>query len=112
MYITHDNQTYPGVRVYATTSSVRFTGESLAEISELTGLIMVFAENGFHLRSFDPTDFLRQEILNGSRPNAAAGHRSASHVWSSCFHGKHDAVFDEGREAGDSRRDHHVFGAL
>lgn len=66
MYITHDNQTYPGVRVYATTSSVRFTGESLAEISELTGLIMVFAENGFHLRSFDPTDFLRQEILNGS----------------------------------------------
>ena len=66
MYITHDNQTYPGVRVYSTSSSVRFTGESLSGLSELTGLIMVFAENGFHLRSFDPTDYLRQEIVGGS----------------------------------------------
>ena len=66
MYITHDNQTYPGVRVYSTSSSVRFTGESLSGLSELTGLIMVFAENGFHLRSFDPTDYLRQEIIGGS----------------------------------------------
>lgn len=66
MYITHDNQTYPGVRVYSTSSSVRFTGESLSGLSELTGLIMVFADYGFHLRSFDPTDFLRQEITDGS----------------------------------------------
>lgn len=66
MYITHENQTYSGVRVYSTSSSVRFTGESLSGLSELTGLIMVFAENGFHLRSFDPTDYLRQEIIDGS----------------------------------------------
>lgn len=66
MYIIANDQTYPHVRVYSTSSSVRFTGESLSGLSELTGLIMVFAENGFHLRSFDPTDYLRQEIVAGS----------------------------------------------
>ena len=66
MYITHNNQTYERVRMLNTSSSVRFVGESLPELEELTGMIMVFSESGFELRTFDPTDYLRQEISIGS----------------------------------------------
>ncbi len=66
MYITHNNQTYGRVRMLNTSSSVRFVGESLPELEELTGLVMVFSESGFELRTFDPTDYLRQEIVAGS----------------------------------------------
>lgn len=66
MYITHNNQTYGRVRMLNTSSSVRFVGESLPELEELTGLVMVFSECGFELRTFDPTDYLRQEIIGGS----------------------------------------------
>ena len=66
MYITHNNQTYSRVRMLNTSSSVRFVGESLPELEELTGLVMVFSENGFELRTFDPIDYLRQEIIAGS----------------------------------------------
>lgn len=66
MYITHNNQTYSRVRMLNTSSSVRFVGESLPKLEELTGLVMVFSENGFELRAFDPTDYLRQEIKDGS----------------------------------------------
>lgn len=66
MYITHNNQTYANVRVYSTSGSVRFTGDSLSELSELTGAITVFADNGFAMQSFAPGDFLRQEITDGS----------------------------------------------
>lgn len=66
MYITYSNQTYERVRMLNTSSSVRFVGESLPELEELTGMIMVFSESGFELRTFDPTDYLRQEIIAGS----------------------------------------------
>ena len=66
MYITHDNQTYERVRMLNTSSSVRFIGDSLPALEELTGLVMVFSESGFELRTFDPTDYLRQEIVAGS----------------------------------------------
>lgn len=66
MYITHNNQTYERVRMLNTSSSVRFVGESLPALEELTGLVMVFSESGFELRTFDPTDYLRQEIIAGS----------------------------------------------
>lgn len=66
MYITHNNQTYSRVRMLNTSSSVRFTGESLPKLEELTGLVMVFSENGFELRAFDPIDYLRQDIKDGS----------------------------------------------
>ena len=66
MYITHNNQTYGRVRMLNTSSSVRFTGESLPKLEELTGLVMAFSESGFELRTFDPTDYLRQEITGGS----------------------------------------------
>ena len=66
MYIITNDQTYRRVRMLNTSSSVRFTGESLPKLEELTGLVMVFSENGFELRAFDPTDYLRQEIKDGS----------------------------------------------
>ena len=66
MYITHNNQTYANVRVYSTSGSVRFTGDSISGVTELTGPVVVFADNGFELRTFVPTDYLRQEIISGS----------------------------------------------
>ena len=66
MYIITNNQTYERVRMLNTSSSVRFTGESLPKLEELTGLVMVFSESGFELRAFDTTDYLRQEIIAGS----------------------------------------------
>lgn len=66
MYIITNDQTYERVRMLNTSSSVRFTGESLPKLEELTGLVMVFSESGFELRAFDPTDYLRQEIKDGS----------------------------------------------
>lgn len=66
MYITHNNQTYERVRMLNTSSSVRFVGDSLRELEELTGLVIVFSESGFELRAFDPADYLRQDIKDGS----------------------------------------------
>lgn len=66
MYITHDNQTYANVRVYSTSGSVRFTGDSLLGVTALTGPVGVFADNGFELRTYTPGDFLRQDIKDGS----------------------------------------------
>lgn len=66
MYITHDNQTYANVRVYSTSGSARFTGDSLSGVAELTGPVGVFADNGFELRTYTPGDFLRQDIKDGS----------------------------------------------
>ena len=66
MYITHNNQTYANIRVYSTSGSVRFVGESLSELSELTGEIAVFADNGFQMQTYTPGDFLRQEIQDGN----------------------------------------------
>lgn len=66
MYITHNNQTYANVRVYSTSGSVRFMGESLSGLSELTGEITVYADNGFQMQTYTPGDFLRQDIKDGS----------------------------------------------
>ena len=66
MYITHNNQTYANVRVYSTSGSVRFTGDSLSGVTELTGPVTVYADNDFELRVYTPGNFLRQEITDGS----------------------------------------------
>ena len=66
MYITHGNQTYANVRVYSTSGSVRFTGDSLLGVTELTGPVGVFADNGFQMQTYTPGDFLRQDIRDGS----------------------------------------------
>ena len=66
MYIITNGQTYERVRMLNTSSSVRFIGDSLPALEELTGLVMVFSENGIELRAFDPADYLRQEIVAGS----------------------------------------------
>lgn len=81
MYIITNGQTYPDIRVLSTSSSVRFVGESLPALDELDGMIQVYADNGFELRIFNASDFLRQEIAAGSwlltntqaaTPNSAA----------------------------------------
>lgn len=66
MYITHNNQTYANVRVYSTSGSVRFMGESLTGLTEMTGPVGVFADNGFQMQTYTPGDFLRQDIRDGS----------------------------------------------
>ena len=66
MYITHNNQTYANVRVYSTSGSVRFTGDSLSGVTELTGPVTVYADNDFELRVYTPGNFLRQDIKDGS----------------------------------------------
>lgn len=66
MYLIYNEQTYEHVRMQNTSSSVRFVGDSLPALEELTDLVMVFSENGFELRAFDPADYARQEIIAGS----------------------------------------------
>ena len=66
MYITHNNQTYANVRVYSTSGSVRFTGDSLSGVAALTGPVGVFADNGFQMQTYTPGDFLRQDIEDGN----------------------------------------------
>lgn len=66
MYITHNNHTYANVRVYSTSGSVRFTGDSLSGVTTLTGPVVVFADNGFQMQTYTPGDFLRQDIRDGS----------------------------------------------
>lgn len=66
MYLMYNEQTYEHVRMQNTSSSVRFVGDSLRELEELTGLVIVFSESGFELRAFDPADYFRQDIKDGS----------------------------------------------
>ena len=53
MYLIYNEQTYEHVRMQNTSSSVRFVGDSLPALEELTDLVMVFSENGFELRAFE-----------------------------------------------------------
>ncbi len=66
MYITHNNQVYPSVRVFSKSGSVRFTGDSLTGLSELTGPVTIYADNDFEMQTITPSDFLRQEIKDSS----------------------------------------------
>lgn len=66
MYIITNDQTYPEIRVLSTSRSVRLLGASLTGLTELTGPVTVYADNGFELRTITPSDYLRQEIADGS----------------------------------------------
>lgn len=66
MYLIYNDQTYPDIRVLSTSTSARFVGESLTGLTELTGPVTVYADNGFELRTIAPGDYLRQEITDGS----------------------------------------------
>lgn len=66
MYIIVNDQTYTAVRVLSTSRSVRFVGDSLAGLTELTAPVTVYADNDFEMRVYAPGDFLRQEITDGS----------------------------------------------
>lgn len=66
MYLIYNDQTYQDIRVLSTSTSARFVGESLTGLTELTGPVTVYADNGFELRTITPGDYLRQEITDGS----------------------------------------------
>lgn len=66
MYIITNDQTYPEIRVLSTSRSVRLLGASLTGLTELTGPVTVYADNGFEMRTITPSDYLRQEIADGS----------------------------------------------
>lgn len=66
MYIITNDQTYRAVRVLSTSKSVRFVGDTLSGLTELTGPVTVYADNDFELRVYTPGNFLRQEITDGS----------------------------------------------
>ena len=66
MYIIVNDQTYTAVRVLSTSRSVRFVGDSLAGLTELTAPVTVYADNDFEMRVYAPGDFLRQEIKDGN----------------------------------------------
>lgn len=66
MYLIYNDQTYQDIRVLSTSTSARLVGESLTGLTELTGPVTVYADNGFELRTITPGDYLRQEIKDGS----------------------------------------------
>ncbi len=66
MYIITNGQTYPDIRVLSTTRSVQLLGASLTGLTELTGQVAVYADNGFEMQIFAPADYVRQEIKDGS----------------------------------------------
>lgn len=66
MYIITNDQAYRAIRVLSTSRSVRFVGDTLSGLTELTGPVTVYADNDFELRVYTPGDFLRQEITDGS----------------------------------------------
>ncbi len=66
MYLIYNDQTYPDIRVLSTSTSARFVGESLTGLTELTGPVTVYADNGFEMQTITPSDYLRQEITDGS----------------------------------------------
>ena len=66
MYLVHNNQTYQKIKLLSTSRSVRFVGDSLSGMTELTGPVTVYADNDFELHVYTPGDFLRQEITDGS----------------------------------------------
>ena len=66
MYIITNGQTYQEIRVLSTTRSVQLLGASLAGLTELTGPVTVYADNGFEMQIFSPADYARQEIQDGS----------------------------------------------
>ena len=107
MYITHNNQVYPSVRVLSGSGSVRFVGESLSGVTELTGLIMVYADNNFELQSFTPGDFLRQEAAyQHAAADPATGRRDACDLRSERIYGVCGQAAHEREKARDSRRDY------
>lgn len=66
MYIITNEQTYPDIRVLSTPRSVQLLGASLTGLTELTGPVTVYADNGFEMQIFSPADYARQEIKDGS----------------------------------------------
>lgn len=66
MYIIANGATCREVRVLCSKLEVRFQGESLTGVTALSGVIELYADNGFHMRTFHTEDYARQEITDGT----------------------------------------------
>ena len=62
MYITVNNTSYPNVKFRRTGNvSIVFTGESLT-MTEVSGEIITYRNDGFELRRDNVSDYLRSEV--------------------------------------------------
>lgn len=66
MYLTLNGRTYQNVQALTSGDNIRFVGESLTGVEEITSPVTLYAENGMLIQSYVPTDYKRQEIQNGS----------------------------------------------
>ena len=66
MYITINEQQYPSVVRWTNGMETIFTGDSIRNIESITGIIGVYANDGFHLRDDDPSQYLRTIIRDGA----------------------------------------------
>ena len=65
MYITVNNTSYPNVKFRRTGNvSIVFTGESLT-MTEVSGEIITYRNDGFELRRDNVSDYLRSEVGTG-----------------------------------------------
>lgn len=65
MYITVNNTSYPNVKFRRTGNvSIVFTGESLT-MTEVSGEIITYRNDGFGLRRDNVSDYLRAEVSAG-----------------------------------------------
>lgn len=66
MYLTLNGQTYQNVQALTSGDNIRFVGESLTGVEEITSPVTLYAENGMLIQSYVPTAYKRQEIQSGS----------------------------------------------
>ena len=99
MYIIANGATRREVRVLCSKLEVRFQGESLTGVTALSGAIELYADNGFHMRTFHTED----EIIRCSAlyPEWTAGKHTVGETflvdgepWT-CFQAYDNAVYPD-----------------
>ena len=66
MYIVLNDTTYPNVNRWQNGNEVIYTGDSLTDISSVSGVIGVYANDGFLLRDDNVSNYERQIIRDGA----------------------------------------------
>ena len=66
MYIVTNNVRYPNIQMEGDSTYVRFVGASLRSPENLPDLLVLYADNGFKLRTVRPIDYSRWVMENGS----------------------------------------------
>ena len=65
MYITINGTEYANVSCYFNPMEIVYTGDSLRDVESISGIIGVYANNGFLLREDNVADYERQIIRDG-----------------------------------------------